>query len=123
MDDLQEGDLTIQAAFASAGDVLDLHWTGRSTNRDPSRFLGPYFSVGLSAAKASGKVLALHFEKLEQLNTATLRAVVQLVRDARERGVRLRILFDASVKWQKLSFDALRALSGDGELELISTLP
>ena len=46
------------------------------------------------------------------------RAVIRLIQDARARAIKLVIVYNAQLKWQKLSFDALRVFANDDLLEL-----
>ena len=119
---LLAGDLRIEwqdgTDGASAGPIR-LLWQGRSNDRRPSRILDPYFDTVLSAARARGVPVELHFEEVEHFNSATITSIIQVIQDARNRGVRMVIFFDPSLKWQKLSFDALRVFSRkDGLLEI-----
>ena len=117
MEDLIAGDLKIQA-IQHTPKILELLWTGKSNARNPTAILQPYFSQVLAVAMEQKLALELHFEKLEHFNSSTITAIIQLIQEARSKAVKLTITFDHGVKWQKLSFDALRVFSkGDGLLE------
>ena len=112
------GDLIITAEEESAGSIR-LIWQGSSTDRYPGRVLGPYFSTVLGEAATRRSPVEMRFEKLEHFNSSTITCIIQVIQDARKRGVRLVITFDHSLKWQRLSFDALRVFTkGDELLEL-----
>lgn len=120
MEDLIAGDLKIQAIERNPT-LLELLWTGKSNARNPTAILQPYFSQVLAAAMEKKLAVELHFEKLEHFNSSTITAIIQLIQEARSKTVKLTITFDHGVKWQKLSFDALRVFSkGDGLLEFRS---
>jgi hypothetical protein len=120
MEDLIAGDLKIQAIQRNPT-LLELLWTGKSNARNPTAILQPYFSQVLAAAMEKKLSVELHFEKLEHFNSSTITAIIQLIQEARSKAVKLTITFDHGVKWQKLSFDALRVFSkGDGLLEFRS---
>ncbi|MCU0656567.1 MAG: hypothetical protein MUF64_15340 [Polyangiaceae bacterium] len=120
MEDLIAGDLKIQAIERSPT-ILELLWTGKSNARNPTAVLQPYFSQVLAVAMERKLAVELHFEKLEHFNSSTITAIIQLIQEARTKAVKLTITFDHAVKWQKLSFDALRVFSkGDGLLEFRS---
>lgn len=117
MEDLTAGDLKIQVV-QRAPSTLELLWTGKSNARNPTATLQPFFSQVLLAATEQKLAIELHFEKLEHFNSSTITSIIQLIQEARTKGVKLTILFDHAVKWQKLSFDALRVFAkGDGLLE------
>jgi hypothetical protein len=121
MEDLIAGDLKIQVVQRAPA-LLELLWTGKSNARNPTATLQPYFSQVLAVATEQKTALELHFEKLEHFNSSTITAIIQLIQEARTKSVKLTIVFDHAVKWQKLSFDALRVFSkGDGLLEFKSS--
>jgi hypothetical protein len=119
---LSNDGLTIEPKDA-AGDVgFCLTWKGRSGARTPSELLVPYFRNLLDAAAQRGKVaVEMHFEGLEHFNSSTVAALIHLIQEARGRQVPLVFVYDQALKWQKLSFDALRVFAkSDGLLRLRS---
>jgi hypothetical protein len=123
MHDLKAGDLSIAVTTtpAAGGATLRLDWRGRSTDRQPEIVLTPFFRQALDAA-APGGTLELHFEALDHFNSSTITAIIGLVAQARARGVRLALIYDPSLRWQKLSFEALTVFrKDDGLLELRPT--
>jgi hypothetical protein len=54
------------------------------------------------------------------MNSSSITAVIQIIRDARAQKVRLEIVFDRDMDWQRLSFDALAVLlQGDDLFRLV----
>ena len=118
MDNLTAGDLTIQVVPREGG-TLELLWTGKSNARNPTQALQPFFALALTEAAERKLSLELRFEKLDHFNSSTITAIIQLIQEARSRALRVSIVYDSGVKWQKLSFEALRVFAkGDGLLEL-----
>lgn len=107
MDNLATGDLVIEVDQRDPG-VIALNWKGKSNERYPRRTIGPFFDSVFKAAEENKATIEMRFEALEYLNSATISALVGLIRDLREKKIKLVISFDASQKWQKLCFDALR---------------
>ena len=118
MQGLVVGDLRIEALEAST--AVQLLWKGKSNNRHPGEALAPYFRDVLATAAMRKVPVELHFEKLEHFNSSTITALIQLIQDARARAIRLVLFYDKALKWQKLSFDALRVFARDDLLELRS---
>jgi hypothetical protein len=118
MQSLIVGDLRIEAMEDGVVPALQLLWKGKSNSRQPSELLGPYFRDVLSTASARGLQLELHFEKLEHFNSSTITSIIKLIQDARARTVKLVLVYDPALKWQKLSFDALRVFVRTHVLEL-----
>jgi hypothetical protein len=120
MQSLIVGDLRIEALQdeTSPSVPVRLLWKGKSNNRHPSEALAPYFRSVLADAVTKRVALELHFEKLEHFNSSTITSIIQLIQDSRARAVKLILVYDQALKWQKLSFDALRVFAKDELLEL-----
>ncbi len=122
MDSLVAGDLRIDVVEISDPPTLRLDWFGISGDRQPDKILRPYFARVLDAASGTGRCLELHFESIERFNSSTILCIIQLIQEARKANVRLTLVYDASRKWQRLSFDALRIFDRkDGMFELSTT--
>ena len=100
------GELTVRAERDDG--VLRVRLTGKSASRDAGRELQPVFERLLATAQGDTLSLALHFEKLEYFNSSTIAALVQFVRTVQQAGVSLSVHYDAKLKWQAMSFEALR---------------
>jgi hypothetical protein len=117
LEEFKAGDLHI-ALNAAANDAVRLDWTGRSSHRDPARILAAFFGDALYRASPSG-IIEMHFEKLEHFNSSTISALIGFLRAARRAGIQLRLVFDPGLKWQQLSFEALRVFeTPDGLFQL-----
>jgi hypothetical protein len=119
MDTLIAEELRIEVA--SDPDAIRAVWLGKSIERHPGRVLDPFLDGLLAAARQRGVPLEHHFERLELFNSSTITSIIHMIQSARERGVRIVIVYDRAVKWQKLSFDALGVLAEDGLCEMRST--
>src|SRR4051794_25699786 len=107
MDSLVAGSLTIDVNDAAHG-IIRLDWRGKSNDRQPSKVLSPYFGQIATEAVRRDAAIEMHFEQLEHFNSSTITSIIQLIQDLRQKKLRLSIYFAASLKWQKLGFDALR---------------
>ena len=121
MEGLAAGDLRIEVADGGGRGPIQLFWAGKSADRYPVRILSPYFATVLGTAAKRQMAVEQHFEKLEHFNSATITAIIQLIQDARAAGVKLTLVYDQKLRWQKLSFDALRVFEkGDDFLTIRS---
>ncbi len=118
MQNLNAGDLHIEAMGGEPPSPIQLVWMGKSNDRHPGKVLGPYFGTVLAQASTQRVPVELRFEKLEHFNSSTITSIIQLIQDARARGVKLVLVYEQALKWQKLSFDALRVFAKDDLLEL-----
>jgi hypothetical protein len=119
MNDLVAGDLKLAVNPARA-DALELSWLGRSNDRYPGKLLTPYWQIALAEAAERAVPIELHFQKLEHFNSSTITVIIQFIQEARNRGARLVMIYDQALKWQKLSFDAMRVFAKDELFQLRS---
>lgn len=120
MESLVAGNLRIRLNEPeNVSGAIQLLWEGKSNDRQPAKVLRPYFSDILSVVEVRKVPLELHFEQIEHFNSATITSIIQLIQDSRSIGIKLIIVFDPKLKWQKLSFDALRVFAkADGLLQI-----
>jgi hypothetical protein len=119
MKDLVAGDLTL-VVNAERQNAIELMWTGKSNERHPGKELTPYLQSALAEASERQVPVELQFQKLDHFNSSTITVIIQFIQEARHKGVRLVMTYNQALKWQKLSFDALRVLAKDDLLELRS---
>ena len=106
MEQLVIGDLRIDVRERAGAIALD--WRGKSNDRYPKKSLGPFFENLFVEAIEKKATVEMHFEGLDYLNSSTISAIVGVIRDLRDKRIKLVISFDNQQKWQKLCFDALR---------------
>lgn len=97
---------------------IRLRWRGKSNSRNPNEVLAPYFREMLAMASARKVPIELHFEDIEHVNSSTITSIIQLIQDSRARSIKLILVYDQTLRWQKLSFDALRVFATDDLLEM-----
>jgi len=119
MIDLVAGDLTLTVNPART-DAIELTWLGRSNDRNPDKLLNPYWQITLAEAAQRTLPIELHFQKLQHFNSSTITVIIQFIQEARRRAARLVVVYDQAIKWQKLSFDAMRVFVTDELFQLRS---
>jgi len=120
VDDLIAGDLRI--AVVEDGALVRCDWSGRSVEREADLTLKPFFDRLLVRAQEVGATLEMHFEELDYFNSSTIGTLITFIQKARRQKVHLRMVYDGRIKWQTLSFDALRMFErGDQLFELRAT--
>jgi hypothetical protein len=115
MENLIAGDLKIELVDSQSGS-MKLMWRGKSNDRQPGKILHPYFRDVLERAATQKVPIELHFESLEHFNSSTITALIQFIQETKSKGIKLSISYSAALKWQKLSFDALRVFTKDNAL-------
>ena len=114
---LVAGDLRIDVD--RQGSLLRCEWRGRSVDRDADATLRPFFDRLLAAAQKLGASVEMHFEELDYFNSSTIGTLITFIQRSRRQKVMLRIVYAGGIKWQTLSFDALRMFEkGDQLFEL-----
>ena len=88
--------------------VERLDWKGRSAAKRPEEALNPFLATVLAKALESGGTVEMHFEQLDFFNSSTVAVLVQFLHKARAARVPLCFHYLPTVRWQKLSFEALR---------------
>ncbi len=114
MDNLQSGDLAIEVSEADG--ALRCTWRGKSNERNPPEILRPWFDKLLAEVAEKKLSLEMHFEKIEHFNSSTITALIKLIQVCRKSSIKLIMVYDQSLKWQRLSFDALRVFEKNDDL-------
>lgn len=112
-----KGELTLELSETPA--ELRLTWRGRSSDREPSRFLVPVLTEALDRARELGVPLAMDFCPLEYMNSSTFTPVVKALDESRRLAVPVVLEYSTARKWQALSFSALRTFETlDGRIKV-----
>lgn len=115
MENLHAGDLTIEVAVTPEG-VFHCTWKGKSNERNPPEILKPWFDQLLAAVTAKQGTIEMHFENIEHFNSSTITALIRLIQICRKSALKLVMVYDQTLKWQRLSFDALRVFEKNDDL-------
>ena len=115
----QGGGLVIRVFEIEAGPIY-LSWEGRGNERDPSATLGTFLQAVVAYASERGASLELRCERLAFINSGTVGCLVARIRRCADANVALRLCYDATKTWQRLSFQAMEAVARDGHLVLAS---
>ena len=115
MENLQSGDLTIEVTL-SPNAVFSCVWRGKSNERNPPEILKPWFERLLGTVSEKKGSIEMHFEKIEHFNSSTITALIKLIQICRKSAIKLVMVYDQSLKWQRLSFDALRVFEKNDDL-------
>jgi hypothetical protein len=100
-------------------DAVRLVWSGKSTDRDPGRFLMPILLSVLERVRGDPKRIVLDFANIDYMNSSTFAPIVKLLDEARRSATSVILEYTPSRKWQSLSFSALRAFeTPDGRISV-----
>lgn len=115
MENLTSGDLTIEVT-ESPDAVFRCTWRGKSNERNPPEILKPWFEKLLAAVGDRKGSIEMHFEKIDHFNSSTITALIKLIQVCRKANMKLVMVYDQSLKWQRLSFDALRVFEKNDDM-------
>ncbi len=109
-------ELVIEAGPTPEGGTLRVDWRGKSSAREPSKVLQPFFESMARDVAESHSDLEMHFESIDHFNSSTITAIIHLIQLLRKQNTALTLIFDPTQKWQKLSFEALKVFQKDDGL-------
>jgi hypothetical protein len=113
----EEGALVLE--LLEAPGELRVAWSGKSSDREPGRFILPVLQDAIERARTAGVRLVLDFRELEYMNSSTFTPVVKAIGDARKASVAVVLEYSLERKWQALSFSALRTFETlDGRIQV-----
>ena len=88
---------------------ITIRFIGKSNERNPSKFISPILSDVLHQSDSGNKEIVLDFNELEYMNSSTITPILKILDKAtREKNYRITIVYRQSLKWQDLSFSALK---------------
>jgi hypothetical protein len=114
---LRSGELRIDTKVDP--ECLRLTWHGRSAARDPRAVLVPYFEQAIAVARQSGTPVEMHFEGLDYFNSSTIAALIDAIRLGSEQRVPMVMIYKENVRWQRMSFDALKMFTAEHDFRLM----
>ena len=110
---------TLLLDLIDGAEEFQVCWRGKSSDRDPGKFLTPLFQKIL--AQAGTRCVVHDFAQLDYMNSSTFTPLVKLLGEAQRGTNRLRFEYSRERKWQALSFSALKAFeTGDGRICLLA---
>ena len=86
-----------------------VRWLGISDSRDPAVHLLPFLTSLLD--ELSGKDVLVDLRDLEYMNSATVSPLINFVKNLDAKGARTTLTFDASIPWQKVNAQCMRAIA------------
>ncbi|MCJ7540619.1 MAG: hypothetical protein MUO88_13250 [Desulfobacterales bacterium] len=101
-------------------DSIEIKWTGKSTNRSPSKFITPILVNVLKVSSEHDKRIVLDFRKLDYMNSSTITPVIKVLERAKKGKTQVSVIYSKALKWQDLNFSALKLFeTKDKRVEII----
>ncbi|MDJ0809745.1 MAG: SiaC family regulatory phosphoprotein [Desulfobacterales bacterium] len=109
--------LTIQVE--EQDDQIEVKWTGKSTDREPAKFISPILIQVLKAASTLNKRIIMDFQQLQYMNSSTITPLIKILDRAKKGTNKITIFYHKATKWQELNFTALEIFqTDDNRLEI-----
>lgn len=89
-------------------DAIVANWTGKSVDRNPSKFITPILVNLLEKSNEVKKRFILDFQKLEYMNSSTITPIIKILERAKNGNGQISVIYNKLLKWQDLSFSALK---------------
>jgi hypothetical protein len=110
--DLSSADFAVITSMTE--DTIRLDWRGRRKGDTAIETLAPLFERVLAAAASGGRRVEMCFDDLQELDADTLTELLLFTQRFEGTDITLTIVYDPTVKWQRLSFEPLRAFIDAG---------
>lgn len=89
------------------GTSLNITWSGKSIDREPSKFVTPILVSVIKRSSNSNKKIILDFRELAYMNSSSITPIIKILERAKRGKNHITVLYRKSLKWQDLSFSAL----------------
>lgn len=109
---------SLSIEWKDSEDAVRLVWTGKSSDRTPGKFILPILNEALE--KAGKKTIAVNFVDLEYMNSSTVSPLVKMLASAKNANQTVTLEYNKGLKWQELSFTALRVFeTADKRIQIL----
>ncbi|MDH5721083.1 MAG: hypothetical protein OEZ13_10805 [Spirochaetia bacterium] len=106
-DTYKNNDLTLEVE--EKPDVIEIHFIGRSTDREPGTFLNPIFNELLD----KNKKILMNFNKMEYMNSSTITPILKVLDKVKNTTREIKIIYPKDLRWLELTFSALEIFQTD----------
>lgn len=92
-------------------DSIVVNWTGKSTDREPGKFITPILMDTIKDGSDKNKRVIMDFRKLSYMNSSTLTPLIKILERASRGNTQISVFYNKALHWQSLSFSALEIFS------------
>jgi hypothetical protein len=113
----QDEALTLELSEQQA--AIRVAWSGRSTAREPGKFIVRVLMQAMERSSLQRKPLELDFQRIDYMNSSTITPIIRLLDQAKRAAGKVRVIYNKNLKWQELNFTALQVFqTTDGRIEV-----
>ena len=88
---------------------MTVYFEGRSDRRHPATVMEPWFAEVLP--QLSNQRVHVDFRSFEYMNSSSFMPIFKFLQETAMKATELRVSYDGSKDWQRLSFSSLTALA------------
>jgi len=88
-------------------DTINIYWTGKSVDREPSKFITPILVEAVKKSSEKNKRVIMDFRELVYMNSSTITPLIKILERAKRGTTPITVYYNKSLRWQDLSFSAL----------------
>lgn len=115
--DFSNGLLTI--TIKEDDSSIMVNWTGKSTDREPSKFITPILVDAIKESSEKNKRVIIDFRELSYMNSSTLTPLIKILERAKRGSTPITVYYNKLLHWQSLSFSALEIfITNDHRVEI-----
>ncbi|MBS1151381.1 MAG: hypothetical protein H6Q89_3079 [Myxococcaceae bacterium] len=99
--------------------AIRVAWSGRSTAREPGKFIVRVLMQAMELSTVHRKPLELDFQRIDYMNSSTITPIIRLLDQAKRAASKVSVIYNKNLKWQELNFTALQVFqTSDGRIEV-----
>jgi len=95
--------------------ILLVNWQGKSDARNPGEFISPILHRCCTIARESSLSIHMNFVNMDMMNSSSISPLIKMLTEAKKSGQYVVLQYDEDSRWQRLNFNALKALQTPGK--------
>jgi hypothetical protein len=99
---------SLEIKVIESDDAIKLLWSGKSIDREPSKFITPILLDIIKRSTDVGKRVVLDFCKLAYMNSSTITPIIKVLERAKKGKNKITVNYEKSLRWQEVNFSALK---------------
>ena len=99
---------SLEIKVIESDDSIKLLWSGKSIDREPSKFITPILLDIIKRSTDVGKRVVLDFCKLAYMNSSTITPIIKVLERAKKGKNKITVIYEKSLRWQEVNFSALK---------------
>lgn len=113
---------SLEIKISENEDSIKLTWSGKSTDREPGKFISPILLDMIKRSTDAEKRVILDFCRLTYMNSSTITPIIKVLERAKKGRNKITVMYEKTLRWQEVNFSALRIFeTADRRVEIKGT--